>query len=48
MHGKNVQRLLMESQSKNREPVMMKRKFSINILKNASKNQEIPSFDGAV
>jgi hypothetical protein len=38
----------MESQSNNREPVLMKRKFLVNILKYNSKNEETPSFDGVV
>jgi hypothetical protein len=41
-------RILMEFQSKNREPVIMKWKFSINILKYTSKKEETPFFDRAV
>jgi hypothetical protein len=38
----------MEFQSKNTKPVIMKWKFSINILKYTSKNEETPFFDRAV
>jgi hypothetical protein len=45
---KKISRILMEFQSKNRKPVIMKWKFSINILKYTSKNEEIPFFDRAL
>jgi hypothetical protein len=44
---KKFSRILMEFQSKNREPVIMKWKFSINFLKYTSENEETPFFDRA-
>jgi hypothetical protein len=41
---KKCSRILMEFQSKNREPLIMKWKFSINILKYTSKNEKTPFF----